>query len=295
MATEEMKQLIELMRALPRDRSASIEQQREAMEQGTQVFPALDLEIIPIDANGVPAEWVKPTTEETGVILYLHGGAYVAGSPRTHRNLTTRLAEATKHPVLAIDYRMAPEHPHPAAVEDAVAAYRYLLEGVKSPSDIAVVGDSAGGGLTVALLVALKSARLPMPGCAVPISPWTDMEGIGESWTTRQDVDPLIDAEDLRKKGAMYLAGADPRTPTAAPIYADLSGLPPMLIPVGDAEVLLDDSLTLAKRAREAGVDVTLDHADEMIHVWPLFAGLAPEADAALERIAEFIGKHLST
>ena len=293
MASEQMTQLIELMRSMPRDRSASIEQQREAMEEGTKAFPALDLEIVPVEANGVPSEWVKPSTETPGVILYLHGGAYVAGSPRTHRNLTTRLAEATQHRLLAIDYRMAPEHPHPAAVEDAVAAYRFLLEGASSPKQIAVVGDSAGGGLTVALLVALKDAGLPQPGCAVPISPWTDMEGVGESWTTRADVDPMIDPDDLRKKGAMYLGGADPRTPTAAPIYADLSGLPPMLIPVGDAEVLLDDSLTLAKRAREAGVDVTLDHADEMIHVWPLFAGLAPESDAALERIAEFVAKHV--
>jgi monoterpene epsilon-lactone hydrolase len=303
MASEQMNQLIEMMRATPRDRTASIEQQREAMELRTQVFPALDLEIIPVEANGVPAEWVKPTAHEDGVILYLHGGAYVAGSPRTHRNLTTRLAEATKRWVLAIDYRMAPEHPHPAAVDDAVAAYRFLLappqrnggaNGAQSSSQIAIVGDSAGGGLTVGLLVALKDAGLPMPACAVPISPWTDLEGTGTSWTTRQDADPLIDANDLRKKGAMYLGGADPHTPTAAPIYADLSGLPPMLVLVGGAEVLLDDALVLVDRARTAGVDVTLDLQDEMIHVWPLFAGLAPECDAAVERIAEFVDKHLS-
>lgn len=293
MASEQMTQLIELMRALPRDRSASIDEQRAAMEEGTKAFGYLDLEIVPVDANGVSGEWVKPSKEEPGVILYLHGGAYVAGSPRTHRNLTTRLAEATKHWLLAIDYRMAPEHPHPAAVEDAVAAYRFLLDGASSPKQIAVVGDSAGGGLTVALLVALKDAGLPLPGCAVPISPWADLEGIGESWTTRADADPMIDPDDLRKKGAMY-ARADLRAPTASPIYAELSGLPPLLILVGDAEVLLDDSLTLAKLAREAGVDVTLDHQPEMIHVWPLFAGMTPESDAALERIAEFIGKHLS-
>jgi acetyl esterase/lipase len=287
--------MIELMRAMERDRSIPIEQQRENMEVATQAFPALDLEIIPVDANGVPAEWIKPTTATDGVILYLHGGAYVAGSPRTHRNLTTRLAEGARRWVLAIDYRMAPEHPHPAAVEDAVAAYRFLLEGAKSSEQIAVVGDSAGGGLTVALLVALKNEGLPMPGCAVPISPWVDMEGVGESWTTRADVDPMIDPDDLRWKGSLYLAGQDPRTPTAAPMYADLSGLPPLLIQVGDAEVLLDDSLTLAERARGAGVDVTLDKQDEMIHVWPLFAGIAPESDAALELIVEFVDKHLSS
>jgi epsilon-lactone hydrolase len=288
-----MKGVVELLSSMERDRDASIEQQREAMELGTQAFPALDLEIVEVEANGVPAEWIKPTTTTDGVILYLHGGAYVAGSPRTHRNLTTRLAESTQKWLLAIDYRMAPESPYPAAVEDAVAAYRFLLEGAKTSEQIAVVGDSAGGGLTVALLVALKDAGLPMPGCAVPISPWTDMEGIGESWTTRADVDPMIDPDDLRKKGAIYLAGADPRSPTAAPIYADLSGLPPLLIQVGDAEVLLDDAVTLAERAREAGVDVTLDKQDGMIHVWPLFAGIAPESDAALARIVEFIGKHL--
>jgi monoterpene epsilon-lactone hydrolase len=287
-----MKQLIELLGAMDRDRSASIEQQRANMELGTQAFPALDLEIVPVEANGVPAEWVKPTTATDGVILYLHGGAYVAGSPRTHRNLTTRLAEGAQKWLLSVDYRLAPEHPHPAAVEDAVAAYRFLLDGAQSSKQIAVVGDSAGGGLTVALLIALKDAGIDLPACAVPISPWTDMEGVGESWTTRADVDPLIEPDDLRKKGQMY-AGHDLRAPTAAPIHADLSGLPPLLIPVGDAEVLLDDSLTLAKRAREAGVDVTLDHQPEMIHVWPLFAGIAPESDAALERIIEFINKHL--
>lgn len=295
MASERMDQLIELMRAMPRDRSASIPEQRAAMEEGTKAFGHLDLEIVQVDANGVVAEWVHPTKEDPGVILYLHGGAYVAGSPRTHRNLTTRLAAATRRRLLAIDYRLAPEHTHPAAVDDAVAAYRFLLGVVESSKQIAVVGDSAGGGLAIALLVALKDAGLPLPGCAVPISPWTDMEGIGESWTTRADADPMIDPDDLRRKGAMYVGDGDPRHPTVAPIYADLSGLPPLLIPVGDAEVLLDDALTLAKRARDAGVDVTLDHQPEMIHVWPLFAGMAPESDEALERIAEFVHKHLRT
>jgi phosphinothricin tripeptide acetyl hydrolase len=287
-----MDAIIQMMRSMPRDRSASIPEQRAAMEEGTKAFGHLDLEIVPVDANGVPGEWIKPTTEEPGVILYLHGGAYTGGSPRTHRNLTTRLAEATKHWVLSLEYRLAPEHPHPAAVEDAVAAYRFLLDGASSSKQIAVVGDSAGGGLTVALLVALKDAGLEMPGCAVPISPWVDLEGVGESWTTRVDVEAMIDTDDLRKKGEMYAAG-NLRHPTAAPIYADLSGLPPMLVPVGDAEVLLDDALTLVKLLRDAGVDVTLDHQPEMIHVWPLFAGMAPESDAALERIAEFIGKHV--
>jgi len=289
-----MQNMIALMHAMERDRSIPIEQQRENMELGTQAFPALDLEIIPVDANGVPGEWIKPSKEEPGVLLYLHGGAYVAGSPRTHRNLTTRLAEATNHWVLAIDYRMAPEHPYPAAVEDAVAAYRFLLDGAASPSQIAVAGDSAGGGLTVGLLVALKDAGLPQPACAIPISPWADLEGAGDSWTTRKEADPMIDPDDLRWKGSLYLGGADPKSPTAAPIHADLSGLCPLLIQVGDAEVLLDDSKTLATRATAAGVDVTLDIQDEMIHVWPLFAGMAPESDEAVARIAEFIGKHIT-
>ncbi|MEX2392869.1 MAG: alpha/beta hydrolase [Actinomycetota bacterium] len=294
MPSEQMQNVIDLMRAMERDPSTPIEQQRANMELGTQAFPALDLEILLVDANGVPAEWVKPSQEEPGVILYLHGGAYVAGSPRTHRNLTTRLAEQTNHRVLAIDYRMAPEHPYPAAVEDAVAAYRFLLDGAASSNQIAVVGDSAGGGLTVALLVALKDAGLPQPACAIPISPWADLEGVGESWTTRADVDPLIDPDDLRRKGALYLGGADPKSPTAAPIHADLTGLPPMLIPVGDLEVLLDDSKTLAARAAANGVDVTLDVQDGMIHVWPLFAGIAPESDDAVARIVEFIDKHIA-
>ena len=292
MASEQMRQLIELM-SLPRDRTIPITQQRENMELGTTMFPALTLEFVPVDANGVPSEWVVPSAPTGAVVLYLHGGAYVAGSPRTHRNLTTRIAEGSQVRVLAIDYRLAPEDPHPAAVEDAVAAYRFLLDSGYEPERIAVAGDSAGGGLTIALLVSLRDEGLPMPSCVVPISPWVDLEGVGASWSERDAVDPIIDADDLRWKGSLYAGDTDPRTPTASPIYADLTGLPPMLVLVGDAEVLLDDSLTLARNARAAGVDVTLDHQPEMIHVWPLFAGLAPECDEAVERINEYLGKHL--
>ena len=252
--------------------------------------PASGASADPVDAGGVPAEWVStPGAEADRAVLYLHGGGYVVGSPASHRELAGRLSAASGARLLVIDYRLAPEHPFPAAVDDGTAAYRWLLGQGVDPSRTAVCGDSAGGGLAVAALVALRDAGDPMPAAGVCLSPWVDLEGLGESMTARAKFDLMVGREGLLESAAMYLAGADPRTPLAAPLYADLQGLPPLLIQVGASETLYDDSTRLAERARAAGVDVTLQTWEEMVHVWHLFAPLLPEGQQAIEAIGEFL------
>jgi epsilon-lactone hydrolase len=294
MPSEQFDQVVAMIRAAPSNDDVPLVERRAAMEAGAAVFPVpTDVEIEPTDAGGVPAEWLRAPESSDATLVYLHGGAYVGCSPRTHRNVTARLAKLAHVRVLSVEYRLAPEHPHPAAVEDAVAAYRSVLDAGTPAKRVAIAGDSAGGGLTVATLVAARDAGLPMPACAVTISPWVDMEGVGESWTTKAEVDPMIDPDRLRNQAGDYLGGQDPRTPLAAPMYADLSGLPPLLIHVGDAEVLLDDSTVLAQRAQDAGVPVTLEVWPDMIHVWHIFAGITPEGDQGLERAADFLREHL--
>ncbi len=207
--------------------------------------------------------------------------------------MVERMARAAQARALIIDYRLAPEHPFPAAVEDAVTAYRWLLDQGIRPERIAVAGESAGGGLTVALLIALRDRGLPLPAAAVPISPWVDMEGLGETVTTNAERDPLVKKDLLLNMAQGYLQGQDPRSPLAAPLYADLRGLPPLLIQVGEAEVLLSDAQRLAERAKEAGVDVTYEPWDDMIHIWHGFSFL-PEASQATDRIGEFVREHTS-
>jgi acetyl esterase/lipase len=191
--------------------------------------------------------------------------------------------------VLLIDYRLAPEHPHPAAVEDAVAAYRFLLQQGISPKRIALAGDSAGGGLVVATLVALRDAGEKLPAAGVSLSPWIDLECLGESMKTKAALDPMVQKEGVLQLAALYLGGKSPRTPLAAPLYADLSGLPPLLIQVGTAETLLDDASRLAERARKAGVNVTYDPWEGMIHVWQLFAPMLDEGKQAIDKLGAFI------
>ena len=228
-----------------------------------------------------------------GVMLYFHGGAYVMNSIETHQKLVSGIVSASGIGAIVFDYRMAPEHPFPAAVDDALAAYRALLdEGVPAAS-IIVGGDSAGGGLSVAMLVSARDAGLPQPAGAVVLSPWTDLEGVGVSMDTNAGVDLMVERATMRAIGDIYLGGADMRSPLASPIYADLHGIAPLLIHVGGHEVLLDDSTRLAVAAAHAGVEVRLHVFPEMQHVFQTGLGQLPESDDAVARIAAYVREKL--
>ena len=291
----ELDQVIALVKTREVDESqGATEGRRRSFEQMTDGFNVdVQAKYSRVNAGGVTAEWVAAAgASDSRVVLYFHGGGYIIGSPRTHRPMLAHLSTDSGARVLSLDYRLAPEHPFPAPVEDAVASYRWLLSEGYDPARIALAGDSAGGGLTVAALVQIRYLGLPVPAAGVCVSPWVDMEGLGESMETRAAVDPMVGKENLMVSAKTYLGGADPRAPLAAPLYADLRGLPPLLIQVGDAEVLLDDSTRLAGIAREAGVKVQMDVWDDMIHVWPLFAPILPEGKQAIAQAGEFIKKH---
>ncbi|HJU16953.1 MAG TPA: alpha/beta hydrolase [Stellaceae bacterium] len=246
------------------------------------------------DAGGVPAERITPpAVPGDRHVLYLHGGGFATGSPRLYRNLTWRLAAAAAAPLLCLDYRLAPEHPFPAALDDAVAGYRFLLEDGADPRRIAVLGDSAGGGLVFSLLLRLRDEGVRLPGTAVALSPWTDLALSGESLRTNAAADPMINADRVPPLADYYLAGADPHTPYASPLYGDLAGLPPLLIQVGSDEILRDDSVRIAQRVRAAGGPVALEIWPRMPHVWHSFAPLVPESRRAIARVGAFVHGHI--
>lgn len=288
MASEELQVVLDLLRGTDLGSLTIAERRRAAASVAAS--PPAGTAVDQVEAGGVPAEWVAaPGVGQDRVLLYFHGGAYQIGSPATLRHLVALLSGAARARALSVDYRLAPEHPFPAAIEDALAAYRWLLASGIDPQFIAVAGDSAGGGLALGALAALRDAGAPMPAAAVLLSPWTDLALTGDSLRTRAAVDVMIKPDGMPETAALYLAGADPRHPYASPLYADLRGLPSMLIHVGDAEVILDDSTRLAARASEAGVEASLEIWPEMPHVFPAFAGLLPEADRAIERIGAWL------
>lgn len=290
MSEHQLQRIVGMIKAKPVKLDQTIEEEREDYERLALLPGPSDITTQPVTADGVTAEWVRALSADVDrAVLYLHGGGYVLGSIDTHRALAGRISRAAQARVLLVDYRLAPEHPFPAALDDSVAAYRWMLASGANPARVALGGDSAGGGLAVATLVLIKDARLPMPAAGVCISPWVDLECVGDSMTTRAAVDPWIDREYLTRKAALYLAGKHPRTPLAAPLYADLTGLPPLLIQVGTAETLLDDSKRLAARARRAGVDVVLETWEGMIHGWHAFAETLDEGQLAIDRLGEFI------
>lgn len=295
MVSEELRAVSEALRA-NRVLTGTLLERRASMEAATAgLAPPPTTSVVPVDAGGVPAEWVAAEGAATDrAVLYLHGGAYTAGSLGTHRLHVANLSAVTGVRALQVDYRLAPEHPHPAAVEDAVAAYRWLLGQGVAPEQVVIAGDSAGGGLAAATLVALRDAGDPRPAGGALISPWTDLALTAESMASRADLDPMVSLEGLAPSAEAYLAGADPTTPTASPLHADLRGLPPLVVHVGDHEVLLDDAVLFAERAEAAGVEVELWVAPEMIHVWHAFAGLVPEGAAAMDRLGAWIRARLS-
>jgi acetyl esterase/lipase len=258
---------------------------------GTQLPAPRGPAYTPGVVGGVAGEWVRSGGVAAGTVLYLHGGGYLACSPKTHRPITGAYANHGLE-VFAPDYRLAPENPFPAAVDDALAAYKGLLDLGVAPRRLSISGDSAGGGLALATLLAAKAAGLPMPSSAVVLSPWTDLAITGETVRTNARRDAMLVGNLLKDGAAFYLNGADARSPLASPLYGDLAGLPPLLIHVGEAEVLRDDSTRFAARAADAGVAVTLKVWDGVPHVWQLFQFMLPEARAAMDEAAAFAKNH---
>lgn len=272
----------------------TLEQMREDWDAVSSSVPSkIGARQEAVNAGGAKAVWfVAPGASADRVVLYLHGGGYVFGGPRSHGGLAAQFSASAQAQVLFVDYRLAPEHPFPAAVEDSLAAYRWLLDQGVKPQRIAIAGDSAGGGLTFATLVAIKRAGLPMPACATPISPWVDMEATGDTMTTKADVDPIVQKAMIQQLVGMVVKPEQARDPLISPLHADLSGLPPMLIHVGERETLLDDSRRIAARAEQAGVKVKLDVWDGQIHVFHVFCARLDEGVEAIEQLGAFVRQH---
>lgn len=240
----------------------------------------------------VPGLWVTTPAGRSRSILYFHGGGYVLGSSKAHAEMASWIARAAQARVFVLDYRRAPEYRFPAALEDALLAYHGMLNSGIDPRAITVAGDSAGGGLTLALLTSLRDRGEPLPSSTVCISPWVDLEMTGASIQSKAVLDPLLTREGLQQFADWYLVGQDARNPLVSPLHADLKGLPPLLIQVGTSEILLDDARRLAERARAAGVKVTLSQYEDMPHVWHVFASFLPEARQADNEIGEFVMQH---
>ncbi|UCB43720.1 MAG: alpha/beta hydrolase [Dehalococcoidales bacterium] len=288
MASKELEKVLELMKSRPVVPNLTFQEQREAFETMPGFPLAEDVRCEEVDAGGVPGEWITtPEAKGGNVVYYLHGGGYVLGSVNTHREMISRISRATGARALAINYRLAPEDPFPAAVEDAVVGYKWLLSSGVEPSRVVIAGDSAGGGLTVAALVALRDAGEPLPAAGVCISPWADMECTGVAKLAGREGG--IEYEGILKMAKTYVGEADLKTPLASPIHADLTGLPPLLIQVGGAEELIEDAILLEARAKQCGIDVTLETWDDMFHVWHTFAPMLPEGQQAIDRIGEFV------
>jgi epsilon-lactone hydrolase len=287
-------QLMGAQSASLRSQARDVSELRASFEQMAGLFPApADVKVEALEVEGRPAEWIgAPGAREDRVVLYLHGGGYVVGSPATHRELASRISRASGGRILSLDYRLAPEFPAPAAVEDAVAAYRWLLALGVPAQRLAIAGDSAGGGLSLSTLMALRDAGDPLPACAILLSPWVDLEGLGASAQPGAVDDPVIDVEALREWGTSYGAKVGIRDPRAAPLHGSFASLPPLLIQVGTREVLLADSVRAIEKARAAGVDVTAEIEDGLIHVWQFFGPSVPEAARSVESIGSFLQKH---
>ena len=265
-----------------------IAQQRAEIERSVKMLrPARGVLNKPMTVEGLHAEWlIPPNADQSQVVLYLHGGGFSIGSCTTHRTMVSYIAAATRVPALLLDYRLAPEHIFPAALDDSLAGYHWLLKNEAKP--VIIMGDSAGGGLVLSLMLKLRESAEPLPRSAVVISPFTDLTASGESAKTHIKIDPMNKPEDIALP-LHYVGKNDPAMPLLSPLFGDLRGLPPLLIQVGSDEILLSDSTRLAEKARAAGVDVQLEVWQGMWHVWHIFAPLLPEANRAIQHIAEFV------
>lgn len=275
---------------------APLEEQRASYEKRIETYVGHPLalpegtRVESVDVDGIPAEWISPAgADQERVVLFFHGGAYVLGSLTSHREIVARLSAAALVRSLQVGYRLAPEHVFPAALDDALTAYRWLLDQGIKPEHVILAGDSAGGGLSLALLQVVRDQHLPIPAGVVLLSPWTDLAGTVESRTTRNEADPIF-SEDLINFLANFYAGTEEKqNPRLSPVYADLHGFPPLLIEVGKDEVLLDDALQLAEHARVAQVPVELTVWEGMWHVFQQHASVLPEGQQSIENIGRFI------
>ncbi|MFE2887195.1 alpha/beta hydrolase [Streptomyces graminifolii] len=295
MTRSQLNAVSDLLQNSPLDLGGDVEKMRHVFDEmlGSAPLPD-DVRTRSVELGSVPAVEVRAgAAAPTGVtVLYFHGGAYAIGSAAASVGLVSEIARRTAATALSVDYRLAPEHPFPAAVDDALTAYRALLDrGVRAAS-IAVTGESAGGGLALALLLAIRDAGLPQPSSVTVLSPWADLTQSGATMASRAEADPALTPEALEIRAADYLAGADPRTALASPLFAELRGLPPLLIQAGGREILLDDALRLAARAARADVPVTLQTFPGAPHVFQGFAPLVDEAARALDHVAAFINSH---
>jgi len=296
MPSEQLENIVTMLRTQAAERGdaeMTVQEWRDAYDGLGALLPAVDgIPVEGIDAGGVPAEWIG--RGDGPVVVYVHGGGYCIGSLTSHRPMLTHLAAATGGRVLAVDYGLAPERPFPAALDDACTAYRWALGSGIEAARIVIAGDSAGGGLTLATLMALRDAGNPLPAAGVCLSPWADLTQSGATIAEKAAVDPMVHAEDLDRWAAAYAGnGVDTSDPRLSPVFGDLTGLPPLLVEVGTAEVLLDDARRVADRARAAGVDVTLVEGEDLIHVWHFFAGAVPEADEGIARVGAFVRDHV--
>jgi acetyl esterase/lipase len=292
MASPQLQTIIQMLRSRPLRDGMDYQTVRAGFEQLAAAMPVADgVTREKADANGVPGEWITgPGVSGGATICYIHGGGWTVGSVNTHARLVANISAACDAPAFSVEYRLAPEHRYPAGLDDCITAYKWLIEdqGVE-PARLALMGDSAGGNLTLALLLRLRDQGLPLPAAAVCLSPATDLLATGESYRTRAEADPMLVASGVDIVRQAYCPDTDPKTPYVSPLYGDLAGLPPLLIQVGDAEILLDDARRFAKRAEETGVDVTLEVWDEMIHVFQFFAPMLPEGTEAIAGIGKFV------
>jgi acetyl esterase/lipase len=296
MSQQQQRQLDEILRQGRLDTAGEVPALRAAFNELMSHVPVdPDVQQVSVDIGGVPAiEVTIQDTATTGVILYFHGGVYVIGTAASSIPLVSDLVRRSGAKAVTLDYRLAPEHPYPAAVEDARAAYKGLLAQGVAPGHIALAGDSAGGGLAVVTLLALRDAGIPLPACAYLMSPYVDLTLAGETLSEKATADPVLTPEGLRVRVPDYVAGADTADPYISPIFGDITGLPPLLIQVGTHEVLLSDSLRLATRAAVADVAVRLEVTPGVPHVFQGFAGLLEEGDLAMNRAAEFLKSHFA-
>jgi acetyl esterase/lipase len=288
MSSVEHDNMVGLMQSIISGEDQSLEVLRSAYDQLQQSFPmADDVEYEEIQIEHIYTDWVSvPESRDDSVIMYLHGGGYVIGSKSGYREFASRIARACKARVLVVEYRLAPEHVFPAALDDAVMAYRWLLNQGINSENITVFGDSAGGGLTLATLVALRDTGDALPKCAVCFSAWADLAGTGDSGKPGAVDDPVMNQEALDSFRDLYV-GKDTRNPLASPLYANLSGLPPLCLFAGTREILIDDSRRMAENAMRDEVEVSLTIGEGMMHVWPVFP--IPESIEVLSEVAEFV------